>query len=214
MPSFLRSLRLTNRLVTSLVARRSFLILQPTVSACHKVVGFLFCTENLEIPFCMRQADLCFFLTHQQFQHLHLHFHIVAFLQVIFHCRNYTSFPSTPDTLLCFQIRLPLAFIHRSKRNLLWRKFMEFGDFLHGLQVRDRKRCLSILHVRDWGSGRFVLHQGGGLQRQGGLPKPVPYRTWVVRILLQDPGPLGFVGFRRFSSPFATVGSRSRRWAS
>ena len=58
-------------------------------------------------------------LLHEKIQRLNFHFHIVAFVQVILHDRHDPSFPSTPDTLLCLQIRLPLAFIRRRMRNLL-----------------------------------------------------------------------------------------------
>ena len=102
------------------------LVLQPTVSACHLAVSFLFCAENpAASPSCMRQGfpqtNFRVFLTHQQLQGLNLHLHVVAFVQVIFHCRNHPSFPSAPDTWLCFQIHLPLTFVRRRKRNLLWR---------------------------------------------------------------------------------------------
>ena len=106
------------------------LVLQPTVSACHEVVIFLFCAENIEnpaaSPSCMRQ-DIP-----------KTNFSISTFISSLssreFSIAAITSLSQVHQTLCC-----------ASRRNLLWRGRHHPSSGLRGAFSGDPLRYSSLL---------------------------------------------------------------------
>ena len=134
LPELLDTQRHAARFAHSLAVHRlSLPTLQPSSSACHKVVRLFCCVEELEdiaTPvICVLQdvplRDILAFWSQQTFHHLNIHYDLGAIFQIIFHCIHHPFSSWAPSDYRVFLVFSPPSITCRCRRILSpWRSFV------------------------------------------------------------------------------------------